>query len=1347
MFSENFWGEKINGFDVLCQNLKHSLTSVKDLETFLRECVNCEDTYGKVLNKLVSQTNKFSTNGTFNPIWSLIKELNEKYASAHVQQVQHLQELIKEIQRYNDELSKKIKKIRENETQTQNVVQSFQEITQTLNKTKDQYHNLCIEFEKQKRQLDPQQLIQYQQLSQQISSSSLFNGVMGGSNATGGASSVAVTGPIAASKNTDNSANAFLNAPFNITAPTSNQSASDRLTSLATSITANKATQVQKLEKKCKLALEDYKACIEKYNTIRLDFERKLADSCNHFQSAEETHLKQMRAFIETYSKLMHNLNTNKQLMYNEFSLRFSEQFTVDYLIHLFIENKRTGIERPDVAQFIEHSTQINSPTPTLNENDFNLVLNGHGQVLTGDLLDGRGAADITSLATSISANNISLANLNATASVVNGINNRGTPVFFTGSNYTQLTNATSVTTLNSTVNVPSSASPNSLQQSIISANEGQVNGVNNTSTTSKKSDTNKGLNIFNVDFLGRNKNKEKKNKAANESITSKSKFSRSKKSSKQTPPTTTSASLNTAPVITTTSSVPTMPTNGNNESLFGPVLANNGLSKDSISINSEDSTGDRMNVTINNMSLSNTNANHNLSINLNSITNTSQNKTPPIVVSKNVEQPSGSITARSISSITGSLSLDPLDHLKLNSNGSDQDSELNSLRPDSSIDLRRKAINQNAKDNEDMNNLYGSSSTSDSDDSDSENGSLGGQVKVMLKIKPKSELADENQQQQNNTGVLREIGKTLQLKHTVRQCQQVKKRSYYYNYGTANPEQASSGWTTTANINEHNTMTRSVSVNSVLNPPLTSTTTSTTMTTSTSGTPGALEQPSANLLDLTFSTTSITPTTTRPASVGATSNPASATNGLHTSMSLSKVGENTTSHLYNIDEDKEVESSFQYNHNKKTSTQMSQSMNTDRFTPACFPGRTTPDFRHTTSLFEQQGTRASIISPLTVNGSDIIPIAIAFNETIHAYFRMDDPSRFKVKCFGCMKVSFPFAILKLLAIELPVLEFRLNNLQIANQDLKVNNQLLTLGAPSQQSSFEMFANSSIGSNTSMNASANSLDFKFIMANLTSELKQQHQQNKLAAFFNFELLKYEFKYTNTPLTLEAKWSSNPSENTVELNMNYLFNFRKHLSQVNFMLVLPVSNQYKVQLVSSEPKVLVQEADSKLQVLWQLATVNKSGNITAKFSVQHKSPLEQNQPSINLEQFYQPVYAKFHVDNETLSQVKFDILSPNYKLSLLKEKIESGKYFCNYDQQQQQSQQAPQLQAKIPGNDLNTEANKSASEQKESLSTPNGPSNTSEPNTSIESNQSQKNPRFAGTMSHQIGSTVDVLLNY
>jgi hypothetical protein len=105
------------------------------------------------------------------------------------------------------------------------------------------------------------------------------------------------------------------------------------------------------------------------------------------------------------------------------------------------------------------------------------------------------------------------------------------------------------------------------------------------------------------------------------------------------------------------------------------------------------------------------------------------------------------------------------------NGNGSDIDSEGFSIRPDSSIDLRRrKNLNANGeknKDNEDMNNLYGCSSTdSDSDDSDSENGdSVGGPVKVMLKIKPKSECADIQEKLNNNADVLREISKSLQLK------------------------------------------------------------------------------------------------------------------------------------------------------------------------------------------------------------------------------------------------------------------------------------------------------------------------------------------------------------------------------------------------------------------------------------------------------------------------------------------------------------------------------------------------------------------------------------------------------
>lgn len=666
------------------------------------------------------------------------------------------------------------------------------------------------------------------------------------------------------------------------------------------------------------------------------------------------------------------------------------------------------------------------------------------------------------------------------------------------------------------------------------------------------------------------------------------------------------------------------------NLNLTNPNLSiSNTSGKDSTSIHSEDSNNP------NELTPTQTSANS-------SIQPQQQNQNQ-LTISNNNQ--SGSVTARSISS----MSFDLLDQLKI-SNGSDIDSEGYSLRPDSSVDLRRKA-NDNLK-NDDMNNYYGSSSTSSDSDSDSEDAE-GGPVKVMLKINPKSEV---NSDKGTSNEVLREISKNLQLKHPGLQVNnlkiQQKKRTYYYNYGTANPDQAQSGWAETSN------MTRSVSVGSVANSHLNlNLNQSSNSNTSKIEAETKIENSSLLDLDLNFS----------PRNSANTSMPGS--------LSLSKVNENS---LYNIDEDREVESSFQYgqiNFIKKSGANAVSSSpanlplnnNSGRFTPACFPGRTTPDFRHTTSLFEQQGTRASIISPLTINsGSEIIPIAIAFNETIHAYFKIGDSTKFKIKCFGCMKISFPFAILKILAIELPQLEFRLSNLQIANQDLKLNNQLL-----------ERLSFTEAGQ-----ISEENLSFKFISNNLVTELKQQHQQNKQAAFFNFELLKYEFKYaTQAPLVLNANWSNNQQEQTIEVVLDYNFTFRKNLSQVNFMIIIPTSvtqsqSVFKISLLKSEPSVVTQENDDKLQVLWQVASINSNGKITAKFLV--KSSQDESIKFNNLEQLYQPVYSKFHIDNETLSQVKFSILSMNYKLSLMKERVETGKYFCNSDQQLNPSQNSRTL---------------------------------------------------------------------
>ncbi len=143
-------------------------------------------------------------------------------------------------------LGKKIKKIRENEMPTQICVQNFQEIHTTLNKTKEQYHNLCIEFEKQKRQLDPQQLAQYQP---QISSSNLLalsNPNNANTNLLGSSSSPANTPQVPGLLIQNTTPNSQQNLAA--LATTTPATTSDRLVSLASSIAVSKATINKKID-------------------------------------------------------------------------------------------------------------------------------------------------------------------------------------------------------------------------------------------------------------------------------------------------------------------------------------------------------------------------------------------------------------------------------------------------------------------------------------------------------------------------------------------------------------------------------------------------------------------------------------------------------------------------------------------------------------------------------------------------------------------------------------------------------------------------------------------------------------------------------------------------------------------------------------------------------------------------------------------------------------------------------------------------------------------------------------------------------------------------------------------
>ncbi len=126
MYARAFWGEKNSGFDVLNQNLKAGIKNLSDFNEFLREINNLEENVGKVYTKLSKQMLVYETTGSFGPCWTKLGEVLERINSIRNKADTERQNLMKDVQRYVDELQKKQRFMKESETPTQEVVHSFQ---------------------------------------------------------------------------------------------------------------------------------------------------------------------------------------------------------------------------------------------------------------------------------------------------------------------------------------------------------------------------------------------------------------------------------------------------------------------------------------------------------------------------------------------------------------------------------------------------------------------------------------------------------------------------------------------------------------------------------------------------------------------------------------------------------------------------------------------------------------------------------------------------------------------------------------------------------------------------------------------------------------------------------------------------------------------------------------------------------------------------------------------------------------------------------------------------------------------------------------------------------------------
>ncbi|XP_066915204.1 F-BAR domain only protein 2-like [Clytia hemisphaerica] len=153
-FSEHFWGDKHNGFDVLQQNFKLGLNASKEFADFLKERSNIEESYSKSLLKLAHKCAAANNNvGIFEPCWKFLQSSTEKLANVHSQVILHLNDVSKAVREYGEQQKEKQKHMKDDFSSTNEAVQNLQQLSVALLKTKEAYHQRSQEVEKYRKEM------------------------------------------------------------------------------------------------------------------------------------------------------------------------------------------------------------------------------------------------------------------------------------------------------------------------------------------------------------------------------------------------------------------------------------------------------------------------------------------------------------------------------------------------------------------------------------------------------------------------------------------------------------------------------------------------------------------------------------------------------------------------------------------------------------------------------------------------------------------------------------------------------------------------------------------------------------------------------------------------------------------------------------------------------------------------------------------------------------------------------------------------------------------------------------------------------------------------------------------
>ncbi|XP_028829822.1 F-BAR domain only protein 2 isoform X13 [Denticeps clupeoides] len=277
--------------------------------------------------------------------------------------------------------------------------------------------------------------------------------------------------------------------------------------------------------------------------------------------------------------------------------------------------------------------------------------------------------------------------------------------------------------------------------------------------------------------------------------------------------------------------------------------------------------------------------------------------------------------------------------------------------------------------------------------------------------------------------------------------------------------------------------------------------------------------------------------------------------------------------------------------------------------------------------------------SPVTLGSQDTLPIAVAFTESVNAYFKGADPKKCIVKITGDMTLSFPTGIIKVFTSSPSpsVLSFSLKNTSKLEQILP-NQQLLH--------------------SDSSQSDTNTKDFWLNMGALTTFLRKASEQNPAASYYNVDILKYQVcsnGIQSTPLNLAVYWKCTPS--TTDLRVDYHYN-PESMAQpgplCNVQVLVPVDGG--VTSMQSLPSAIWNAEQSKS--LWKLSDISEktenegSGSLRARFELSDGP----SNPATLAVQFFS--------EGSTLSGVDMELLGTGYRLSLSKKRFATGRYMAD-----------------------------------------------------------------------------------